>query len=85
MQSSRITRDEWLSALGDAAQPVDPDALSLAEIAEQFGVCRNVADRRLRALVKAGRAIRTWKVITTTSGHPRRVPAYKLVKPKGRK
>ena len=74
-----ISRDAWIAALGNAIQPVDPDALSLSEIAEQFGVCRQTAERRIRQLVKAGRAVRTWKQITMTSGHPRRVPAYKLV------
>lgn len=71
---------QWKSALGNAAEPCDPDALTLVEIAQQCGVHHMTAYRRLCALLRAGKATVTVKEIRTSSGHRRRVPAYKLVK-----
>jgi DNA-binding Lrp family transcriptional regulator len=70
-----ISRDEWLAALGDAAAPCDPDALTTVEIAEQFGISTTIALRRVQALVSEGKAKRTHKIVGA-----RRTPAYKLVK-----
>lgn len=76
-----ISRDEWMAALGDAVKPADPDALTIKEIGEMFGVGRQAAYLRVRKLLEQKRAIATFKDIQTTDGR-RRVPAYKLVKSK---
>lgn len=73
-----ITRDDWLKALGDAAGPMDPDALTVRELSEMFGVPRKTMEERLRKLVDAGKAIRAQKIIYDSLGHPRRVGAYRL-------
>lgn len=83
--SAAITRDEWLSALGASVAPVDPDAKTLEEIAAEFRVSRHTAYRRMRQLVAEGRAVETTKMLTLKTGGARRVPAYRLVKPEGRK
>lgn len=80
--SARITRDEWLQALGTAAQPTDPDALTTTEIAAMFGIARSAAERRIKDLVAQGKAIRTVKLAPMINGHSKRVTAYKLVKGK---
>lgn len=80
-----ITRDEWLKAMGEAAAPADPDALSTAEIAKMFGIPITAASRRLRELVADGKAVRSVKLTAMVNGHSKRVPAYKLVKPKAKK
>lgn len=79
--NTTISRDEWLQALGAAAQPCDPDALTAQEIAQQFGVSTMTAWRRVNKLIAEGRAVATVKEIATRDGHTKRVPAYKLVKP----
>lgn len=80
-----ISRDEWLKALGDAIKPLDPDALSLAELAGVLGVDRQMAYRHMRKLLRDGKAIAVQKMSVNSQGESRRVPAYKLVKPKAKK
>ena len=75
-----ISRDEWLSALGDAAAPTDPDAQSISELCEMFQIDRMACYRRINELVKSGQAIRTWKYSRMINGAQKRVPAYRLVK-----
>lgn len=79
-----ISRDEWLAALGEAALPADPDALTTIELGEMFGISAQAAYRRVRALMREGRAVRTCKTITDVGGYPKRVPAYRLVKHEAR-
>lgn len=79
--STPISRDEWLKALGDAVRPCDPDALSAAEIAKMFQITRQMAYRRITQLLADGKAVSTFKMITTADGYPKRVVAYKLVTP----
>jgi hypothetical protein len=74
-----ITRDEWLRALGDAVQPVDPDALTVKDMAEQFGVGRHKALARINALIAEGKAVRVFKIVTRANGAPYRAAAYKLL------
>lgn len=71
-----ISRDEWLAALGEAAKPLDPDALTCREIAKLYGIGQQTALRRVTALVSEGRAVRTYKM-----HEGRRLPAYRLVTP----
>ena len=76
--TSGISRDEWLKALGDAVAPADPDALTVPELMQMFGLGRDAMRTRVSALVKAGKAVRTVKNQRTTAGYMQRVPAYKL-------
>ena len=78
MASVTITRDEWLEALGDSVRKIEQDAMTVAEVAQKYGISRPSAYRRLRELVANGRARETWK---QSSQSRRVVPAYKLVKP----
>lgn len=75
-----ISRDEWLAALGAAALPLEPDALSIRELSEMFGIPRKTTEEKMRDLVEKGKARRTVKLTTNALGHPRRVAAYVLIK-----
>jgi hypothetical protein len=78
-----ISRDEWLTALGEAAIPKDdPTAITVSEMAQMLGVGRMAAYRRLLTLVDQGKATTTQKQVTFPSGLTKRVAAYKLVKAK---
>lgn len=64
-----ITRDEWLKALEEAgvnALSDDQGALTVAEFAAMFGICRTAAVRRLEHLCAAGKATRTQKRVAKT-------------------
>lgn len=74
-----ISRDEWLAALGEAVKPLDPDALTVNEIAAQFNIGRQAAYLQVNRLVEAGRAKKTWKMVDCGNGR-RRLTAYTLVK-----
>jgi hypothetical protein len=74
------TRDDWLRALGDAVKPIDPTALTLAEIAEQFGIGRYAAENRIRKLLKERKATLVYKMVTDASGRTQARQAYRLVK-----
>lgn len=76
-----ISRDEWLAALGEAAQPCEPDALTVWELMAQFpDTDRITMQRRVKQLVADGQARRTFKIY-----NGRRQPAYVLLKPAKRK
>jgi len=79
---SAISRDEWLKALGDSVAPPDPDAQTVRELAELFGVGRSNMEEHLRRLVTEGKAIKTVKLTRDVNGFTKRVTAYKLVKGK---
>lgn len=76
-----ISRDAWLKALGDAATPPDPAALTTAEITKEFGMSRASAYRCMLGLLAQGRAIRTTKEIEMLDGRRKRVVAYRLLDP----
>lgn len=82
--SANISRDEWLAAVGDAVQPVDPNALTIREFSEMFSVSIATANRLITEMVASGRAVRTVKAATGAAGVTKRVPAYKLVKHEAR-
>lgn len=73
-----ITRDDWLKALGETVNPVEPDAMTVRELAEMFGIPKKTMDDRIRALVDSGKARRTLKHVSNAVGHQRRVAAYVL-------
>ena len=75
-----ITRDDWLKALGETVRPVEPDALTVRELAEMFGISRKTMEERLHKLVETGKARRTAKYVTNGAGYQRRVSAYVLNK-----
>lgn len=78
-----ITRDEWLAALNEAAQPLPPeetDTMSAVELAKMFGVSRHTMNFRLERLMEMGKAERTTKRIRRTNGSVITVTAYRLIK-----
>jgi hypothetical protein len=81
--SSGISRDEWLTALGNASTPIDddPSVLTAGEAAELLGVCTRSAWVRLRRLVQSGGAVAVRVRRMTASGHVQTYPAYRLIKP----
>lgn len=79
--STGISRDEWLKALGDAVKVADPDAFTINELCEMFGIGRQATYLRVKKLVEEKRAVATYKAVQTGSGI-KRISAYKLVKPK---
>jgi len=78
--SATINRDEWLKALGDAVKPIEPDALTIKELAVMFGIPRKTMEEQVRKLVEDGKARRTVKYVPNAAGHNRRVAAYVLSK-----
>lgn len=77
-----ITRDEWLRALTEAgvASPDvdDQDAVTIIEFQEMFGLPRNTAAFKLRALVTAGKATETRKVVLNSYGRRQSLKAWRL-------
>ena len=78
--SATISRDEWLSALTDAGlnDQHDPDAVTVNEFAEMFGLDRQTADRRLKKLEALGKATKAKKRSATPDGRMLWYVAYKL-------
>lgn len=80
-----ISRDEWLKALGESDVPVDPEAVTVAEFAVEFGIALCTASRKLRRLVAEGKATQVQKFVSRQGSNGSvRVPAFKLVKGKKR-
>lgn len=79
-----ITRDDWLAALGDSVKPNNPDALTVVELAQQFGLGRQGAYLRIQKLLRAGQAKRVYKHVEDGAGRLRPQPAYVLVKAKAK-
>lgn len=79
MSAPTINRDEWLAALKDAGVPADIEddqsAVTSSEFGQMLGISHATAHRRLKALVEAGKAVRTTKRVGM---YPQ--PAYRLVK-----
>jgi hypothetical protein len=76
-----ITRDDWLRALSDANESVadDPEAITIGEFAQMFGLKQCVAAYRLRNLHNKGRALRTSKRGFDGAGRYKTLTAYRLV------
>lgn len=76
------SRDAWLKALQDIQRaPLlenDPSAVTSTEFGQMLGVSPGQASKRLRELVKAGKAERTSKWVLREGNGPTRIPAYRL-------
>lgn len=84
MNGSGIARDAWLAAIADVglvAPDLDETALTIHDCMRLFRLGRTASQRRLDALVKAGRAQRCHKHIVDLAGRTLVVPAYRLVTP----
>ena len=77
---TRINRDEWLKALGEAERVDDPEAVTVMEFATMLGFAREAASRRLQALVKAGKAEKVTKRCAISDGRLMSLSAYRLLK-----
>jgi hypothetical protein len=75
-----ISRDEWLAALGDTVKPLNPDALTVTEMADLFGCGRQATYSRLKKLVREGAVTRTYKRTLDCDGRSCVRPAYLLLK-----
>jgi len=73
-----INYEEWQAALSLPFN--DPDALTCSELADVFGIKPRTLQKRLKALVVAGKLYVTRKVGKDCNGHRVLVPAYGLVK-----
>ncbi len=79
---AEVSREAWIAAFEASVQPPpdDPSVLTIRELAELFGIQRPAAMRRITAMVKAGKAERTTKLVWRqgdTRGRP--APAYRLL------
>lgn len=85
VKSSGITRDDWLKALGETNIGGEdaPDAVTVAEFAEMFGISCNPARLRLKRLERLGKAIKLKKRNMRTDGRAQVVTAWRLVKKEG--
>lgn len=77
---SGITKDDWLRALNEANESVadDPEAITIGEFAQMFGLRFHVASYRLRNMLLKGRAVRTSKRGYDGAGRYKTLTAYKL-------
>ena len=77
---SGINRDDWLKALADvdALSPDNADAVTVREFMATFHVAKDAAQRRLNALVNAGKATKVQKLYVDASQRHQRIPAYRL-------
>lgn len=75
-----ITVEEWLEELSRLGQLFDTDAeaLTVKEIAEKLGRCREWVMKQLRTAAQKGRLVVVKKKIQAISGHVATVPAYKI-------
>lgn len=72
-KTAAISRDEWLVALGDAAAPPEPNAVTIEELSQRYGLSRRAMGERVKGLVAVGKARRT---VTVRAG--RRLHGYVL-------
>lgn len=79
--SAEISREQWLKALDEAEPQIDndPSVLTRADLCELLGLAKTAVGERIARMVKAGKAIRTTKVIADGAGRRIRVSAYRLV------
>lgn len=84
----KITMDEWESALRDALAENQPrrDGASTTEIAAAWGCGKDVALRRLRTLISAGKVrFVGHEPRLDLTGRKQLVPVYEVVRNVGRK
>lgn len=74
-----ITREEWLTALGQAELPEDPSALTIEELRKLLGGGRESVKVRVDKLITIGKAKKVTKRILRADGASLRVTAYKLL------
>jgi hypothetical protein len=80
--SSGISRDDWMRAMesiGVQSLEDDQSAITIIEFAAMIGAKRDVAKRRLEALVAAGAAVATYKFAPRTDGKRFQMRAFRLV------
>lgn len=79
--STKINRDEWLSALKDAGlhDEGDPDSISVVEFAAMMHLKRATAQRCLYGLVEQGKAVKAKKRITDSQHRVVTVTSYRLL------
>ena len=86
--TTNISREEWMKALEDADAarhaPPDPSWLTLYDVSELLGLHYNTARRRLRDMVKTGKAERRTEYRQTPDERYRPVVVFRLVKAKKR-
>lgn len=79
-----LSRETWMAALHEiASAPIPdehPDAVTTVEFAAMLGVGREMAYRKLHALVAAGKAERVRKKQRASDGGVRPVDAYRLLR-----
>jgi hypothetical protein len=75
---------DWVKAWDEQRQaeidPVGKGELSIAELAAQFGICRDRARDRANAMVAAGAAEKVFRKVQAAGGQIRRAPHYRLKK-----
>lgn len=79
MKTKGITREEWLSALGEADIKEDPSAFTIEELAKMLGIGRQAMNIRIRKLLSEGKADKARKRIRRSDGSLALVTAYKLL------
>lgn len=74
------TREAWLKALGEIAEPVDADSMTMTEIRSLCpAASHSVVYRWLMGMIDAGQAKRTWKIVKLPSGQSRRLQSYTIM------
>lgn len=79
--TSRITQDEWLSALAEM-RGRSANGMSMREIEAAWRVCHQTAIVRMRTLFEMGRVEVGFRDGQSMDGRSIRIPVYRL---KGRK
>ncbi len=81
MAEIELKYSEWIKAL-EFAEIQQPDGLTTDELCEAWGVADGTARKRLKALIKQGRARCSGKrLIPNIAGTPQPANVYSLVKP----
>lgn len=75
-----ITHDEWQDALNAAHLPPETEskALTVAELAEKYGLADRTVRVKIARLVREGKVIAIKKRMPKITGHTQLVPAYIL-------
>lgn len=82
--STTINRDEWLSALAESGHPEEiddnEDFVSIRDFADMLGTSAGTAARRLRHLVKCGKAEEVKRFSRAADGRRVVLLTFKLLK-----
>lgn len=80
--SGGITREEWLKALSEVGQFAEDDqgAILISDVMAMCKIKRHTAERRMRMMVEAGKAIKTHKRAVAGDGRVRHMVAFRLVR-----